>query len=540
MKLSEALSKWQNGEVTVIVGSEGLSNNITGAVMLDNPEMVSWMRTGELLLTTGFVLKDNLEFQEKIVDQLIRIKASGLAIKVKRYFEEIPESIIKAARENHLPLLQIPFYMSLSEVSEVINKKIYLSEARDNQNFSLSQSLFDLLQSGGSIKDILDKSERYSDGSLAFLDLDLQIKYASINFDQNITNYINAPGKIDECVNAIEYTGKFFIDNYAVIYPISFEGELLGYLLSEIDFNKSLSENEFVCLKIALAISIAILRERTYFSFKSKQQEQFISLLLDEGALSHSDIIKSANYNNIAIESTYICCVATFTTHNVLSSTNEWVGIRSFNRKKIEAAWKNISNTPIRIVVKNNNIVFLLSLNSDLSSYEQVELVQNFCSVLLNNMVSDEYKSKVFFGIGDPCRSLYNVYRSYSQSLRVVDLSIKTGEESIGNYRKYILYEMVYDSPNASDALKERIKPMLEYDNLHNTALVETLKIYFKCQQNVVAASKQLYIHRNTLQYRLNKVAELLDLDFSDNEQMLTLQLALIVLSFNKESNLDT
>lgn len=540
MKLSEALSKWQNGEVTVIAGSEGLSNNITGAVMLDNPEMVSWMRTGELLLTTGFVLKDNLEFQEKIVDQLIRIKASGLAIKVKRYFEEIPESIIKAAQENHLPLLQIPFYMSLSEVSEVINKKIYLSEARDNQNFSLSQSLFDLLQSGGSIKDILDKSERYSDGSLAFLDLDLQIKYASINYDQNITNYINAPGKIDECVNAIEYNGKFFIDNNAVIYPISFEGELLGYLLSEIDFNKSLSENEFVCLKIALAISIAILRERTYFSFKSKQQEQFISMLLDEGTLSHSDIIKSANYNNIAIESTYICCVATFTTHNVLSSTNEWIGIRSFNRKKIEAAWKNISDTPIRIVVKNNNIVFLLCLNSDLSSYEQVELAQNFCSVLLNNMVSDEYKSKVFFGIGDPCRSLYNVYRSYSQSLRVVDLSIKTGEESIGNYRKYILYEMVYDSPNASDALKERIKPMLEYDKLHNTALVETLKIYFKCQQNVVAASKQLYIHRNTLQYRLNKVAELLDLDFSDNEQMLTLQLALIVLSFNKESNLDT
>ena len=43
--------------------SRGAKRAVTGAVMLDNPEMVDWMREGELLLTTGYVLKENQIFR---------------------------------------------------------------------------------------------------------------------------------------------------------------------------------------------------------------------------------------------------------------------------------------------------------------------------------------------------------------------------------------------------------------------------------------------------------------------------------------------
>ncbi len=48
-----------------------------GAVMLDNPEMVDWMREGELLLTTGYVLKENPDLQDDILDALIKIRLQG-------------------------------------------------------------------------------------------------------------------------------------------------------------------------------------------------------------------------------------------------------------------------------------------------------------------------------------------------------------------------------------------------------------------------------------------------------------------------------
>ena len=91
----------------------------------------------------------------------------------------------------------------------------------------------------------------------------------------------------------------------------------------------------------------------------------------------------------------------------------------------------------------------------------------------------------------------------------------------------YILCELIYDSPNAKLALIQRIKPLLAYDEEHNTQLLYTLETYFNNCQNSVKTSKALFIHRNTLLYRLDRIAEILDLNYNDSEQMLTFQLAL-------------
>ena len=108
-----------------------------------------------------------------------------------------------------------------------------------------------------------------------------------------------------------------------------------------------------------------------------------------------------------------------------------------------------------------------------------------------------------------------------------MDLASRICDERIATYRRYILCELIYDSPNAKLALIQRIKPLLAYDEEHNTQLLYTLETYFNNCQNSVKTSKALFIHRNTLLYRLDRIAEILDLNYSDSEQMLTFQLAL-------------
>lgn len=60
--------------------------------------------------------------------------------------------------------------------------------------------------------------------------------------------------------------------------------------------------------------------------------------------------------------------------------------------------------------------------------------------------------------------------------------------------------------------LRAFIHPMLrrlqEYDQAHSTALLHTLCVYLLQEQNLHATARQLFIHRNTLVYRLQ-----LDLD---------------------------
>lgn len=540
MTLYELLNLSKLKSVQLVAGEKGKDVTVSGAVMLDNPEMVDWMRTGELLLTTGYVLKENPQKQEEILRSLIQNKASGLAIKTRRYFEEIPPNIIDFAKANDFPVLQLPYYMSLSEISEIINRSIYLSEYNTAPATSLSHALFDIIQKNGGIKDIIDQGEEYVKGSLAFLNLHMKMSCSSVHFSDLTGIPINqgcifTPEDAERYSKLINLHGPVFLDDHktlagkrALLYPIKQGGELLGYLMCV--FSSALLTDDSVrslCKKIALAISLTMLKERTFISYKTRETEKFLDSLLTEGEMSYSDMVKSANYCNIAIDCPYICCVITFVEQFELNETRQWAGIKAISRKKLIEDWASLSGGACRILVKHNNIILLLSQGSDAQPHEQVAMAREYCGQIKKTMIDPNCSEAVYIGIGEPAASLTSVYRSYSQALRVVDLMPKIQDENIGCYRRYILYELLYDSPFAKLALTERLKPLLDYDLKHGTELVKTLEAYFNNCRNSVNAARDLFIHRNTLLYRLEQISKILDLDLNNNEQVLIIQLAL-------------
>ena len=85
MTLRELLKQNELRVVEVAAGADGLARTISGAVMFDNPEMVNWMRAGEILLTTGYFLLDDPVKQEKVLRDLADSGSGGLVIKMKRY-----------------------------------------------------------------------------------------------------------------------------------------------------------------------------------------------------------------------------------------------------------------------------------------------------------------------------------------------------------------------------------------------------------------------------------------------------------------------
>lgn len=57
------------------------------------------------------------------------------------------------------------------------------------------------------------------------------------------------------------------------------------------------------------------------------------------------------------------------------------------------------------------------------------------------------------------------------------------------------------------------LRRLQEYDQAHSTALLHTLCVYLLQEQNLHATARQLFIHRNTLVYRLQRIRTLLQLD---------------------------
>jgi DNA-binding PucR family transcriptional regulator len=72
---------------------------------------------------------------------------------------------------------------------------------------------------------------------------------------------------------------------------------------------------------------------------------------------------------------------------------------------------------------------------------------------------------------------------------------------------------------------------LLEHDDRAAGGLIETLEAWLEAFGDVAAAAAALYIHPNTLRYRLRRITELSGLDLTDPEQRFAAMLQLRVLT---------
>ena len=75
----------------VIAGETGMDNEITSVNVMEVPDIVDWVRPGELLLTTAYSISDNLEEFNTLLPKFSQKGVCGLGIKTKRYINELPE-----------------------------------------------------------------------------------------------------------------------------------------------------------------------------------------------------------------------------------------------------------------------------------------------------------------------------------------------------------------------------------------------------------------------------------------------------------------
>ncbi len=73
------------------------------------------------------------------------------------------------------------------------------------------------------------------------------------------------------------------------------------------------------------------------------------------------------------------------------------------------------------------------------------------------------------------------------------------------------------------------LDPLAAYDRKHKTDLLRTLQLYFDVGENVKEAAERLSVHRHTIFYRLNQIAQILKVDLKSPKDQLSLRAALAI-----------
>ncbi|HSK50847.1 MAG TPA: helix-turn-helix domain-containing protein [Solirubrobacterales bacterium] len=120
------------------------------------------------------------------------------------------------------------------------------------------------------------------------------------------------------------------------------------------------------------------------------------------------------------------------------------------------------------------------------------------------------------------CADPVDLYRAGSEARLAVNVGEAEGDsllafEDTGAYR-LLLPAMSEDPRELERFYAETVEPICSYDEQYETELVATVEAYLDNDGNVAATAKQLFTHRHTVRYRLERVRELCGHDVSATE----------------------
>lgn len=168
-------------------------------------------------------------------------------------------------------------------------------------------------------------------------------------------------------------------------------------------------------------------------------------------------------------------------------------------------------------------------LVKELKDKDDKNEVENMAKTIYDTLVS-ESMSNVYIAIGTVVNDLKNVSSSYKEAKMALEVG-KIFEEArrIVNYNSLGIGRLIYQLPtNLCKLFVKEVLQEVTMDQFDDETLSTVLK-FFENNLNVSETSRQLYIHRNTLVYRLDKLQKLTGLDLRNFDDAIIFKIMLMV-----------
>ena len=146
--------------------------------------------------------------------------------------------------------------------------------------------------------------------------------------------------------------------------------------------------------------------------------------------------------------------------------------------------------------------------------------------------------NKVLVGISNVFKNPSELYNHYQQAVQALSIARRSADKQriffFSDYAFYVLIDNIDDKSILAHCLHPILSKLESYDAEKNTELYETLKIYAQTGYSKNLTADLMFLHRNTVNYRIQQITELFDLDFSDHTLLFKLQYSFYIDSYLK------
>ena len=519
------------------------NNKINNVNIIDNPESYDWFTAGDFLLTTGYIFKDDVESQKRLVKELSDLNCAGLGIKIKRYWNKVPDIIMEEAKKRNFAIVEIPYNYSLSQITRVINDEILKREDSMLKKYKIiHDSFMQASLAGGNLSEIVRISSSLianpiivldSDFNLLafqdisdnkqplvnFLDLELRSKIFSKEFTDQI------PRDVDNFTLSIK---RKFIKNkneiICRIIPISYSRLIYGYIIVWETVHK-LEAIDYIALENAASnAALERIKAKQIEEAKTRQKEDFFADLIDGKIMSVNAARNLAKIHGMnPLKNHLVLAITTEGNDDFLQKFNE-IGLIATN-------YFEINNLVLNKFINENKLLLVLELNSNNSKNNITDKIKLIIRDFDLSIKSTSSKYIYRIGVSNICIDFSSIGQTTKEAIKANTIGASLAkEERVNYYDDLIVYNLISagnDEENIISFFQTNLGELYKLDKTTGTDYLKTLEVYFSANCNISLAAKQAFVHRNTFIYRIEKIKELLKNNLKNAEQNFNYQFAL-------------
>ncbi|WP_298787333.1 PucR family transcriptional regulator [uncultured Marinococcus sp.] len=515
--LKEILQRPIFQNITFIGSEEALKRTVDWVHVIEVAEVEQLLNGRELILTTGVGWHNDEGLSLSFLNQLIESGAAGLCIELGTYTNRLPEAMVQTAKAWDFPLILFHEQVRYVDITQELHAFFIHRQYTLMRDLEiLSQTFNQMLLHGRGVRALLQELRAQTGLDLFYLPVQGESEFVpevtAAREQQFVRRWLESKTEDREFVlhKPIMVLDQYFAD--IVVYGNG--RELTSF-------------EELAVDRCATAVAQEVMRTAYMEERKRYRDEMWIHEWLSGD--HHEEKLRRHLISHYGREEFSEACVCVMeTSHLSLSSSalEAWyvqkamVARAAFEEKQILFLSTVLPQGPVYVLLDTAKSKRESFSKRMYKAFEQLRKTE----------AQEEKQLYDFAAFGKCLKQTSQIWRSFETAKETMAIQRKIGRLPMPFYENLHLLRTVHymeEQGDLEDYIQDYLGEVISYDAQKNVRLLQTLKVYLECFGSKQATAKRLFVVRQTLYHRLDKIQELLGEDILEAPKRLSIELAI-------------
>lgn len=498
----------------LLAGADGLGRIVQRLNVMEVPDILPWVKPHELLLTTGYPLRNTPQSLAALVADLNDRGLAALAIKIGRYLDELPAELLTEADRLDFPVIQLPDDIGFDDIlnqvlTDILNRQASLLARSDE----VHRALLAIVLGGGGISELAVEVAAQLGAAVFVTDTTGAVR-ASAGPAGLVERAGPPPGADD--------AGQ----RWAVVEVIA-GGVNHGGIAAWSDQRSFEVTDVTVLERAATVAALVVTREAAVAAVESKYRADFLRDVLDGRGGERPRVLNHAATLGWDLARPVVVAVG-----ELDPRPPEPAGPQErAAHERFTAAWERavrLRDRAAAVAGFSQEVVAVLGADGG----DPVKLIRDCHAAVGTDRTGPRRSFSI--GLSRPVTDPAGLPEAYGQAIKAMRVGRQmsgpgavTHFDELGVFR---LLSLVPDGEELRSFLDETLGPLADPGDQSAADLRQTLEVLLDTNLNVAETARRLHYHYNSLRYRIGKLERTIGPFTTDSTLRLNVILALHVL----------